>query len=76
MRVAKALAPEFFFTRPNHSRERGLNDHTNDLCQEYFPKGANSPRVTNAEIRTLQDRLNARPRKILRYKTLAEAMFG
>ena len=76
MHVAKALAANFFFARPYHSWERGLNDHTNGLCREYFPKGADFRRVTDAEIRALQDRLNARSRKVLEYRTRAEAMFG
>ena len=76
MRVAKALDADFFFARPYHSWERGLNEHTNGLCREYFPKGTDFRRVTDAEIRTLQDRLNARPRKVLGYRTLAEVMSG
>ena len=58
MRVAKALDTDFFFARHYHSRERGLNEHTNGLCREYLPNGTDVRHVTDAEIRALQDRLN------------------
>ena len=76
MHVARALDADFFFARPYHSWERGLNEHTNGLCREYFPKDTDFRQVTDAEISALQDRLNARPRKVLGYRTPAEAMFG
>ena len=76
MRVAKALDADFFFARPYHSWERGLNEHTNGLYREYFPKGTVFCQVTDTEIRALQDCLSARPRKVLGYRTPAEAMFG
>ena len=76
MRLTKALAADFFFARPYHSWKHGMNKHANSLYQEYLPKGTDFRRVTDAEIRALQDRLNARPRKVLGYRALAEAMFG
>ena len=37
-RVSKETGADFFFARPYHSWERGLNEHTNGLVREYFPK--------------------------------------
>jgi len=75
-RVAKAHDASFYFARPYHSWERGLNEHTNGLVREYFPKGTDFRRVSDAEVREVQDRLNARPRKALGYRTPREALLG
>ena len=37
-RVAKADDADFYFARPFHSWERGLNEHINGLVRGYFPK--------------------------------------
>ena len=72
-RVSRALGADFFFARPYHSWERGLNEHTNGLVRGYLPKGTDFRKVTDADVRAVQDRLNARPRKALGYLTPAEA---
>ena len=72
--VAKALEAAFFFARPYHSWERGLNEHTNGLLREYLPKGTDFRTVTDREVREVQDILNARPRRSLGYLTPAEAL--
>ena len=71
--VSKALGADFFFARPYHSWERGLNEHTNGLVRGYFPKGTDFRQVTDGQVREVQDRINARPRKVLGYRTPAEA---
>ncbi len=71
--VAKALGAGFFFATPYHSWERGLNEHTNGLVRQYFPKGTGFRQVTDAQVKAVQDRLNARPRKSLGYLTPEEA---
>lgn len=56
--VAKALDTEFYFANPYQSWKRGLNEHTNGLIREYFPKKME-----------FKNKLNRRPRKILGYQT-------
>jgi len=73
-RVAKALGAGFFFATPYHSWERGLNEHVNGLVREWFPKGTDFRKVTDGAVKAVQDRLNARPRKVLGYLTPAEAL--
>ena len=67
---------DFFFARPYHSWERGLNEHTNGLVREYFPKATDSRQVSDAEVQAVADRLNARPRKVLGYLTPIEVLHG
>jgi hypothetical protein len=33
-----AIGGDIFFAHPSHSWERGLNEHTNGLLRQYFPK--------------------------------------
>ncbi len=72
-RVAEALGAGFFFARPYHSWERGLNEHVNGLVREWFPKGTDFRKVMDGAVKAVQDRLNARPRKALGYLTSSEA---
>jgi len=68
-RIAKALDTQFFFARPYHSWERGLNENTNGLIRQYFPKSTNFKLVTNEEVSQVTYLLNMRPRKTLGYCT-------
>ncbi len=70
--VAEALKAGFHFATPQHSWERGLNGHTNGLVRQYLPKGTDLRAVTDAEVRAVQDRTDARPRRALGYRTPAE----
>jgi IS30 family transposase len=36
--LSQALAVDIYFAHPYHSWERGLNEHTNGLIQQYLPK--------------------------------------
>jgi IS30 family transposase len=73
--VTKALDTEFYFANPYQSWQRGLNEHTNGLIREYFPKNMPFNDITDEQIVEVQNRLNRRPRKILGYKTPAEVFF-
>ncbi len=72
--VAEALGAAFHFATPYHSWERGLNGHTNGLVRQYLPKGTDLRAVTDAEVKRVQDRTDARPRRALGYRTPAEVL--
>lgn len=73
--VAWGLSAGFYFARPYHSWERGLNEHTNGLVRQYFPKGTDFTGVGDARVGQIQALLNGRPRRVLGYRTPAE-VFG
>ncbi len=60
--VAAELGAGFFLPTPYHSWERGLNGHTSGLVRQYLPKGTDLRAVSDAEVRAVQDRTDARPR--------------
>lgn len=67
--VSKKLKADFFFAKPYHSWQRGLNEHTNGLVRQYFPKGTSFDSISNEDIAKVENLLNNRPRKILNFKT-------
>ena len=73
--VAVGLSAGFYFATPYHSWERGLNEHTNGLVRQYFPKATDFTGVGDAWVRQVQALLNGRPRRVLGYRTPAE-VFG
>jgi len=71
--VSKKLKADFYFSKPYHAWERGLNEHTNGLIRQYIPKNSNLIDYTEAQISQIEDLLNNRPRKVLNYLTPIEA---
>jgi IS30 family transposase len=71
--VSKALNADFYFARPYHSWERGLNEHTNGLIRQYIPKNIPIASFCQKKIDEIEDLLNNRPRKVLNYLTPLEA---
>ena len=73
--VAKELDIKFYFCDPYSSWQRGLNEHTNGLIREYIPKKSKFDAVNTTQIVTIQNRLNNRPRKVLKFYTPNEIFF-
>ena len=74
--IAQSLGADVYFARPYHSWERGLNENTNGLLRQYFPKKTNLRGVTQAQVQDAVYKLNHRPRKCLGYRTPHEVFFG
>lgn len=60
--IAKGLEAEVYFAHPYASWERGINENTNGLIRQYFPKGTDFSKVTDEQVQFVMDRLNSRPR--------------
>jgi IS30 family transposase len=67
--IGQALQAQVYFAHPYHSWERGLNENTNGLIRQYFPKGTDFEPVSDTAIQQVMDRLNHRPRKALRFRS-------
>jgi IS30 family transposase len=74
--INRILEIGFYFAHPYHSWERGLNENTNGLIRQYFPKGMSFDSITDEDVTFVMDRLNNRPRKSLDYATPNEVFFG
>ena len=74
--IAAELDADVYFAHPYHSWERGLNENSNGLLRQYFPKGMELVEVTQEQVQWAVDRLNHRPRKVLGFRTPHEVFFG
>lgn len=72
----RALQADTFFAKPYQAWQRGLNEHSNGLVRQYFPKSTGFCKVTHAEVREVEQRLNNRPRAVLGFKTPREVFYA
>ncbi len=68
-KIANKLNAKFYFAHPYASWERGLNENTNGLIRQYFPKGSDFTNITQKEINQAMNKLNNRPGKCPGTKT-------
>lgn len=71
-KLKESLGSNIFFAKPYHSWERGLNENTNGLLRQYFPKKTGFDNISELEFHRAAKKLNNRPRKCLGYATPLE----
>jgi IS30 family transposase len=74
--IAKTLDLSFYFAHPYSAWERGTNENTNGLLRQYFPKYSSFQDLTEIQLEIVMQKLNHRPRKILRFRTPFEVFFN
>jgi len=74
--IACALDAKIFFATPYHAWERGLNENTNGLIRDFFPKGTDFSTITAAEVAKVERLLNSRPRKSLGFRSPQEVFYA
>ena len=76
-KIAEALKAETYFCRPYHSWEKGLNENTNGLIRQYFPKQTDFRNISDREIRRVQDEwFDGYKGLIMRYEYLDVTWIG
>ncbi len=73
--IAARLHARIYFAHPYASWERGLNENTNGLVRQYFPKKYEFARISEKDLQQVEDLLNNRPRKTLNFRTPNEVFF-
>ena len=63
-----------YFADPYCSWQRGLNENTNGLLRQYWPKSTDFKKISQSEVQDVIVNINDRPRKKLKYKTPAKLM--
>lgn len=74
--IAKELKTDVYFAHPYRAWERGLNENTNGLIRQYFPKKTSFKTIRKEQTCFVESRLNMRPRKLLDFKTPFECFHG
>jgi IS30 family transposase len=72
--IAKSLKCTVYFADPYCSWQRGLNENTNGLLRQYWPKSTDFKKVSQSEVQGVIVELNDRPRKKLDYQNPATLM--
>ena len=67
--LRKMFGVETYFCDPYCSWQKGLVENTNMFIRQYLPKNAPIDSIADEEIYEIQEKLNNRPRKCLKYMT-------
>ena len=70
--IEKRLDCDVYFADPYCAWQRGSNENSNGLLREFYPKGRNLSRVSPATLKRNLALINARPRKVLGFRSAQE----
>ncbi len=68
-RLTSSTNIEVYFCDPKSPWQRGMNENTNGLLRQYFPKKTDLSIYSQADLDKIATSLNQRPRKILGFLT-------
>lgn len=74
-RLEKHLDLKLYFADPGCPYQRGTNENTNGLIRQYYPKGTDFRDITHQHVRSVEQRLNNRPRACLGFRTPEEVFY-
>ena len=67
--ITRELSLVVYCAHPYRSCERGLNENTNGLLRQFFPKKTDFQTVTHEQVAFAVALINNRPRRSLKYRT-------
>ena len=65
---------QVYFCDPKSPWQRGSNENTNGLLRQYLPRRLDFRTLTQADLDTIAQELNERPRQTLGFKTPSQAL--
>ena len=71
-RLTEETGVKVYFADPHSPWQRGINENTNGLLRQYFPKGADLSGFSQEQLDEVAWQLNTRPRKSMGFKCPAE----
>ncbi len=72
--LTRRLGLEVYFADPYASWQRGVNENTNGLLRQFFPKGTDFTQISHRRVAGVEQLINERPRKRLDYRTPEEIL--
>ncbi|MFT7315338.1 MAG: IS30 family transposase [Paraglaciecola sp.] len=73
-KMTESLKCDVYFADPHCSWQRGLNENTNGLLRQYWPKSTDFKKVSQSAVQDVIVSANDRPRRKLNYQTPAKLM--
>ena len=64
-KITKVLTKNAYSAHPHHNWERDLNENTNGLMRQHFPKKTSFENLKKQDIKFVEQRVNYRPHKTL-----------
>ena len=68
-KIGRSLDAKTYFAHPYSSWERPINENTNGLIRQFFPKKTDFRKITWHQVKAAVENLNNRPRKTRNYLT-------